>query len=234
MPHYNVGTSGLEGTMQFDPVFIMRACGAAGILGALLLIAGDLLYQYVPGSAGSVSQKMSKLTSRRLMWAGSLGLPASWLYAAGAAQLYFAFQPAGRLLAGITAAAFGAVMLAYGAAHIAYFAIASGALVAVQSGLDPELGGKPGKRFYDVLVKIIYVPVVIASGLMVYLVATGQSLYPRWMLIFLPLTLYVLKTPIVKLLPRPAAELVRDSYDNQVLLVFFCVSTVLLWRGAGG
>jgi hypothetical protein len=217
--------------MVFNPVFVLRLCGLAGILGALLFIAGDLLYQHIPGSKASLAHKMAVLSPARLCWAALLGLPGSWLYVLGSAQLYFAFQPAGAFLAGITSVAFAAVMIAYGLAHVAYYAIASGVLVAVQNGLDAEQGAAPGSRLYSRLVNVIYVPVIIASALMLYLVGTGQSLYPRWMLVFLPIFLYLLKNPVVKLLPGRLSELARDSYDNQVLLIFFLLSTIVLWRG---
>ena len=56
-------------------------------------------------------------------------------------------------------------------------------------------------------------------------------MYPRWMVIFLPIVIYLLKTPVTRILRGRVKELVSDSYDNITLLVFFALSTIVLWNG---
>ena len=121
-------------------------------------------------------------------------------------------------------------MICYGVSHTAYFAIASGAKVAVQLGSDAETGGKLGNAFFQRLVCITYIPVVISSLMMVYGILSGRSLYPRWMVLFMPVVIYLLKTPVVKLLPGKARELINDSYDNISLFVFYVLSVIVLWN----
>jgi hypothetical protein len=67
--------------------------------------------------------------------------------------------------------------------------------------------------------------------MMIYVVLSGRSLYPRWMVLFLPVVIYLLKTPVVRLLKGRLREIINDSYDNISLFVFYVVSTIVLWNG---
>ena len=121
-------------------------------------------------------------------------------------------------------------MVGYGISHTAYFAIATGAKIAGQLGTDVEVGGKLGNAFYQRLVYILYVPVAISSLMMIYGIVAGKSMYPRWMVVFLPIVIYLLKSPVTRLLKGRLKELVNDSYDNIVLFIFYVFSTLLLWN----
>jgi hypothetical protein len=146
-------------------------------------------------------------------------------------HLYLALRPAGEIFAFIFLLAFAAVMICYGISHTAYFAIATGAQAAVQSGSDAELGGKLGSIFYQRLVNITYIPVAVSSVMMFYAMVTGQSMYPRWMVVFLPVFIYLLQVPVVRLLKGRLKEIVNDSYANLVLFIFYLLSTIVLWNG---
>lgn len=200
------------------------------MLGAVLFIAGDLLYNHIPGSKKSPAEKMNILPESRLLNAGTLGLVGCWFYTLASALFYIVFQPAGSTFGLIVSLAFGAVMICYGIAHTAYFAIASGAKMAVRLGSDAETGGKLGNAFFQRLVYITYIPVVIASSMMAYGILSGQSLYPRWIVLFLPVVIYLLKTPVVRLLRGRLRELIHDSYDNVSLFIFYVISTIVLWN----
>jgi hypothetical protein len=209
----------------------LRCFGLSGILGAMIFIYGDLLYNHIPGSSDNPAVKMSKLAEARLLNAGTFGLIGCWFYVISSMHLYLAFRPVGGTFAFILLLTFGAVMICYGISHAAYFAIATGAQVASKLGSDPETGGKLGNTFFQRLVYITYIPVAISSLLMVYGIVTEKSLYPWWMIFFLPVIIYLLKTPIVRLLRGHFQELVNDSYDNIVVFIFYVVSTVVLWNG---
>jgi len=209
----------------------LRLFGISGIVGSIFFIVGDLLYNHVPGSKASTTIKMSTLPESRLLNAGTLGLIGCWFYTLGALHVYIAFQPAGDPFASILFLAFAATMVCYGAAHTAYLAIAAGAQAAARLGADAETGGKLGNLFFQRLTFIAYVPTAIASLMMAYGTLTGRSMYPRWMVIFLPAVIYLLKIPVLFVLKGRARELVNDSYDNLSLFVFFALSTILLWHG---
>lgn len=202
----------------------------SGVLGAVLMVAGDLLYQHIPGSLKTIPEKMALMTESRLILAGVMGLLGCWLYPLAAAQVYVAVLQVGSAFAIVTFLSFAAVLIAYGCSHTAYFAIASGAKVSVSLGSDANMGGKSGTAFFQKLVTITYIPVAISSIAMIYAILSGRSLYPLWMLCFQPILLYLLKQPILCLFRGRAREVLNDSYDNMILLVFFAVSALVLWN----
>ncbi len=167
----------------------------------------------------------------RLLNAGTLGLVGCWFYTLASGLIYIAFKPVGITFALVVFLAFASVMICYGITHVAFFSIASGAQVAARLGSDIELGGRIGNAFYQRLVYITYIPVAIVSLMTLYGIVSGQSLYPRWMAIFLPVILYLLKTPILRILRGRLREIINDSYDNMILFIFFVISTAVLWNG---
>jgi len=209
----------------------LRLLGISGIFGASLFICGDLLYNHVPGSRETPTVIMSKLSSGRLIAAGILGMLGCWFYTLAAFHLYLAFRPLGDVFAFIFLLAFGVTGICYGIGHTAYFAIAAGAQVATRFGSDADSGGQLGNAFFKRVTTITYVPVIIASLMMLYGIVTGHSLYPRWMVIFMPIIIYLLRKPVLLVLKGHLQEIVRDSYDNMVLLVFYVLSTIVLWNG---
>jgi hypothetical protein len=216
--------------MDISAIWTLRLSGLAGILGSILFMAGDLLYNHVPGSRNSITMKMSGLPDSRLLTAGTLGLIGCWLYALASYHLFLAFRPVGELFAVFVFASFGMTMICYGVSHAAYFSIATGAKVAATLGSDVESGGKLGNIFFNRMVYITYIPVVISSLMMCYGIVSGKSMYPRWMVIFLPVIIYLLKIPVTRILKGRLKEIINDAYDNFVLFIFYIISTAVLWN----
>src|SRR4030042_370190 len=94
----------------FTPL-ALRLFGISGIIGSILFIFGDLLYNHVPGSKKSPTVKMSKMPESRLLNAGTLGLVGCWFYVLASLHLYMAFKPVGELYAFIVLLSFAAVMI---------------------------------------------------------------------------------------------------------------------------
>lgn len=217
--------------MNLITPWAIRLFGLSGIIGGILFVWGDLSYNHMPGSNDSPAQRMSGLPEKYLLRAGILGLFGCWFYSLASLHIFLAFQSAGQVFALILALAFGATMIGYGIAHTAYFSIATGAQIAVGLGSDADKGGKLGSTFFQRLSKIIYIPVALFSLMMVYAILTMRSLYPIWMVAFLPTVIYLVKTPVLKLFKgRPQQQMIADSYDNLILLVFFTLSTLVLWN----
>jgi hypothetical protein len=215
--------------MLFEPLTIIRLCGIAGILGALIIGIGDLLYNHIPGSMQTLYEKMSSLPQKRLVTSGMLGLIGSWLYLLSVFHIYYAFLSFSVGFAFAVSFSFALVAVAYGVGHASYYAIGSSAKVARDNNLDVESAGKMGEVLFSRIVLITYFPVAVAMLLMLYGIISGRSAYPLWMAIFLPIIPYSLRTPVLKILRGRVHELVRDSYDNFVMLIFFLMSTIVLW-----
>ncbi len=211
-------------------LWTLRCLGLSGILGALLFMVGDLLYNHISGSDNTPTEKMSILPESRLLNAGTLGLVGCWFYILAVGHVYIAFMSVGTIFDIILSLVFIALMICYGISHTAYFAIASGAQVAIRFGSDAETGGKLGNALFKRFVYITYGPAVITTGMMIYGIVSGHSLYPFWAVVFLPGVIYLFKTPFVKLLKGRARELVNDCYDNFSFFVFFVASTIVLWN----
>src|SRR4030065_1775288 len=122
--------------MTIFTTWALRLFGISGIIGSILFIFGDLLYNHVPGSKNSPTVKMSKLPESRLLNAGTLGLVGCWFYTLASLHLFVAFWPAGDIFAFILSLAFTAKMISYGLSHTAYFSIATGAQIAAKLGCD--------------------------------------------------------------------------------------------------
>ena len=207
----------------------LRVFGLVGILGAILFTWGDILYNHIPGSTLSPTEKMGRMPEPRLLHAGTLGLIGCWFYTTASMHLYLAFRPVGEVFALILLLAFGMVMICYGISHTAYFSIATGAQAALKAGSDAETGGRLGNALFKRLVTITYVPVVIVSGMMAYGILTGRSLYPWWMVFFLPVILYLLKTPIVRI-----QEDACVSWSTTRMIMLFCLSSSAFQRSFCG
>lgn len=215
--------------MPYDTTTIIRLCGIMGILGALTTGLGDLLYNHIPGSKQTLYEKMSTFPMKRLVTAGILGLIGSWLYLFSIFHLYYAFLPLGDLFALIISISFALVAVAYGVAHASYFAIGSAVKIARENQLDVESAGRLGETLFSKIVLITYIPVAVFSLPAIYAVIMGRSAYPVWMVVFQPIVPYLLRGVVLKILPGRAHEIIRDSYDNFVLLLYFLVSTIVLW-----
>jgi len=215
--------------MPFEAMIIIRLSGIAGILGALVTGFGDLLYNHIPGSKQTLYEKMSTFPQKRLVTAGLMGLIGSWLYFFSVFHLYYAFLSVGNLFALVVSISFALVAIAYGVAHASYYAIGSATKIARDNQLDVESAGKLGEALFSKIVLITYIPVAVVSLLMIYGVVSGRSAYPIWMVIFLPIVPYLLRFLVLKILRGRVHEVVRDSYDNFVLLVYFLSSTIVLW-----
>jgi hypothetical protein len=212
-------------------IWSLRLFGLSGIIGSMLFIFGDLLYNHVPGSKKSPAGKMSEMPGTRLLDAGTLGLIGCWFYTLASLHIYIAFRPAGDGFAIIILLAFAAIMICFGISHTAYFAIGAGAQVAVTLGSEADAGGKLGNTFFQRLVYITYIPVAISSLMMAYGIVAGRSMYPRWMVVFLPIVFHLIAPRVTRFLKGTLGEIINDSYDNIGLFVFFTLSTVVLWNG---
>jgi len=96
--------------MNLLTIWALRLFGLCGIIGSVLFILGDLLYNHVHGSKNSITVKMSNLPESRLLNAGTFGLIGCWFYVIASFHLFIAFRPVGELYAFIVSLAF-AVMV---------------------------------------------------------------------------------------------------------------------------
>jgi hypothetical protein len=208
----------------------LRWLGLSGILGAIVLFAGDMLYYFKPNVGLSSITTMGSVPEWRLLAGGATSLIAAWLYTMGAGQIYFALKPAGKKISLAAFISFAAVMIAYGIAHASFFSIGSSAKNALFTGAKMELMTKLPSQYFSLIVKITYVPVVIVTVLFVYSVIFRKTLYSWWIIPFFPVFPYLFEGIIRKHLSGTLQVIIAGGYKNLIMLVFFLISTIVLWN----
>ena len=115
--------------------FWIRVMGLSGILGGLVLFAGDMFLYYDPINT-NLYQNMGNASDSRIIASGFTALIATWLYLIGIGQVYHAFKPSRALLRNTVIVCFGCILTSYGIIHGAYTAIATSAILSIEHNLD--------------------------------------------------------------------------------------------------
>lgn len=207
--------------------------GIAGILGGLVLFAGDMLFYYDPFRA-DIKQNMGKASDFRIMASGLTALIASWLYLIGLGQVFYAFKPAKALARNTVLISFGAILISYGVIHGAYVAIATTAKLAVQNNLDMETATALASDANNILRLLIYPIFAILSAVFIAQVWKRKTLYPRWIIFFFPLVSFMFQGLFAKVLSDKIRIIILGGYLNLMLVLFFAASTIALWNSNNG
>ncbi|MDO5969283.1 hypothetical protein Q4Q35_05635 [Flavivirga aquimarina] len=115
--------------------FWVRVMGLSGILGGLILFAGDMLLYYDPINT-SLNQNMGNASDLRIITSGVSALFGTWFYIIGMGQVYYAFKPTNTISKNIVMASFASILIAFGIVHGAFIAIATSAKLATEYNLD--------------------------------------------------------------------------------------------------
>jgi penicillin amidase len=201
--------------------------GLAGLLGSLLLFAGDMLFYY-NGAATDLAANMAAASSQRIILSALTALLGAWFYTLGAGQVYYAFQPAKKWLRMTVFLSFAAIMIAYGVVHGAYVALATAAHSAVELGQEPQALMGLALQANQSLRTLTYLPFAIFTLLFIPAVWQRGTHYPRWILIFSPIILFLLNGPVTSQLSGAAKTIIGGGYLNLILLIFFGSSTLAL------
>ena len=213
--------------------------GAAGMLGAIVFLAADVMLYFTTSGERDVPTIMSQLPLWRLYIGGALGLVGSWLYTLGSWQVYLAVQPAGRWWARGTFGSLAAMMIGTTAFHAAHAGLglvvrtarmAQADEVTTQQAIDQTWG------YIAVLVQFLTVPAIILAVLFIAAVLGGRTRYPRWCVIFTP-SFIPFSYPTVDRLANATLSsvpylLVSGSFYDVGFFLFYAVSTLILRRGA--
>jgi hypothetical protein len=213
--------------------------GAAGMLGALVFLAGDGLLYFTTSGERDIPTIMGQVPLTRLYVGGALGLVGSWLYTLGAWQVYLAVEQAGLWSARSIFAALAAMMIGTGAFHVAHTGLglvartartANADEITIQLALDQSWG------YIALLVEVLTVPTIIFAVLFIVAVWRGRTRYPRWFVLVTPSFVPFLYPAVDRLanatLPSVPYLLVSGSFYDVGFFLFYTVSTVVLWRGA--
>ncbi len=203
----------------------LQLLSLSGILGSILMFAGDMLLYYEPVSGleyDSVA-RMGTMPIERLIAGGLIGPIASVFSLIGGYLFYMVFRSVNKVLAMILFAC------------IAIFFIVAGTYHAMFPnygfvGRLPELLQPQQLLFIRTYLKSIYILISICGTfftfLLFYLVIFKKSLYPKWMLLFTP-TLLILMAGFVKdYIPYPLGAIVYGGWINLCFVLFFIVCLI--------
>jgi hypothetical protein len=215
----------------------LRCAGAAGVVGALALVIGDILFTS-GASAEDLVIARSQVPTAQLYASGVLGLVASWLYVAAAWQIYFALRPAGKRLAGATFAAFTTMLIGSAVYHAVFPALMFGAKVAVlaEEADVADLASALPEGYNAILLMVaVILPSTLFTALFTYTLLRRPTDLPRWTILLTPLMLIVIYMVTVQILstviPNLYSMRLYGSVYNIATLLFFVASTLSLWNG---
>ena len=209
--------------------FWLRIMGISGILGGLVLFAGDMLFYYHPTNP-DIKLNMGNASDFRIIASGVSALISTWLYMLGLGQVYYAFNPAKPLLKYIVIGCFGYVLIAFGIVHGAFVAIATSSKLAIEYNIDLKKATSLAFETNNAIRFLVYPVFGILSYFFISLVWKRKTLYPKWIIIFFPLIWFLLKNNITKNLPNSLWIIIDGGYLNLLLVIFFSASTVALWK----
>jgi hypothetical protein len=221
-----------------NTTMFVRLTGAIGLAGALCLVLGDLLLTpALPSSSLDVIAVRGGIEANSLYISGLLGACGTLLYVFGAWHVYFPLRPAGATLAAAALAAFAFMLVATGLYHAVFITQNFGAKVAVAAKADPVavMALALPEGYSNLLLNfLVFPPAIVFTGLSAYLILTRKTHYPRWILTISPFLVagaYALLTFWAGgVEPRLLSFALIGNVYNLANLLFFAVSTVLLWN----
>ena len=205
----------------------------AGLLGALLMFAGDMLLYYTPedfpyGPKSSKAEKiqgiidvMKRLPEGRVMAAGMIGPIAAFLYCVGFYHIVLiAHEPSRTLaMAAFLLSCFGIIAGGAYHSHCAYLGL---------------LGDDKYRDALHIVAKYFQkLPLILYAGegagflLLIYLIASGNTTLPRWLFLLSPGMLFLLK-PVVGRLPKGIRVIVSGGWTNLISVIYY--AAVLIAR----
>ena len=206
-----------------------RLLGLSGLLGGLVMFAGDMLF-YFDASSVDITMNMGNASDLRIVIAGVTALLGTWLYVIGVGQVFYAFRPASDLARNTVVVCFTGILIAYGIVHGAYIAIATSAKLSVGYQLDMDAATSLAVSANETLRLFIYPLFAVLSIVFITQVWRRSTLYPRWMVLFFPLIPFLFQGWVGRVLSGVAWVIVHGGFFNLILVVFFAASTVALWR----
>jgi hypothetical protein len=200
---------------------VVLIVGLIGIAGVLLTIASDFILIGRPSSAKAFfklgTESMAYLSQWRITIGAFLGIIVIPFQIAGLAAIYYGLKPAGRTKALITALTTSHTLMMAVAFHTSYAFIASGWNLYYEIGIGDKVAEKMINRFayyWKIIIIIMAVELIFSSAYYVFLILRGNTLYPKWMALFSPISVLFYMYPVVLIAPKPIGGFIAPAFLN--------------------
>ena len=207
----------------------MATTAIAGIVAALLVGMGEYLLHYdvqARFSAGGYDF-MRGISAHRSTIGHFLGVFGATLYPIGCYHIYQMLRPANSRWA-FAAFLVGSLGFMVGVVWIGSRASLSALVQLPESAEIMQLIELYDLR-YETLLQIIRLTTLILSGIIVSLVLTGRTYYPRWMAIFNPIVLIIANFVLFVVMPDVGKHTMPIAL-NVAFFIFFALSFCFSFR----
>lgn len=205
----------------------LRNLALIGALGAAIMLIGDFLYYLTPFKSGadfSSAPAMRQMSPERLTWGAIAGPIAGLLYAIGSCVFYVALKPHNKWLAILISAGFVLMWTLAGTYH-AIYAVVGFIDAADTLQLVPIVRG----QLIGTMFVLGSVGGIVSSLALVYMVLRHKTVFPKWIVLCLPIVWAMLGGTIKPFIPSPFGSIVSGGWPNWCFLVFFLL-LAWLWR----
>lgn len=205
----------------------------AGLAGALLMFAGDMLLYYTPedfayDSRSSSAEKiqaivdvMKELPARRVMAGGMIGPVSAFLYCVGFSHMVWMTDERMKTLA-VAAFLFSCFGIITGGAYHSHCAYLG--LLGEERFADAL---KAVETYFQKMPLIFYAGEGIDFLLLVVLIASGHTILPRWMFLLSPGILFLLRLA-VGCLPKGIRIIVSGGWTNLISVIYYLAVLILI------
>ena len=186
--------------------------------------AGEFILHFDAQARFADNQFFVGISNERSSWGHFIGALGAPLYLLGCWHLRLMLKPANDRWS-LIAFFVGAYGFALGAIWLGSRASLS---ALINSGSDAELLALYDLR-YETLLQVIRVAVLTMSIIYIWLVSTGRSHYPKYMIVFNPILLLLLSFVIYVIAPG-IGKYVMPIALNVAFFIFFSLSTRIAYK----
>lgn len=212
--------------------YLRRLGGLCGLAGALLFFAGDMFFYgyFGPGSgfADGMRATVTQASTMRLFAGGLIGPPAACLCIVGFWHVYSNVRPSSKLLAGVMLGAFFVLMVGGSAVHTLWTAKGLALKYCYGQGSPCSDLLTVTKSYWTLAYNLSSIPGYLGGLILMGLVLTGRTWYPRWTSFVNPGVL-ILLSPFAAKVPSPLGAILVGGAANLSIAVFFLISVATSW-----
>lgn len=210
--------------------------GFMGCIGVLITIISDLILLGKPGSAYdfliSGTETMWDISTDRITAGTFIGVVALPFQLLGLVPVYYALKPAGKVWPTVAIIPCAHAFMMGIAFHMSYAFIGSAWKLNHQADAAQMTADLMNQYdlYWTLLIVIMAVEILFFSVIYSILVAKGNTLFPRWIAFFNPMSVAAITMPIIFIIPYPVGGYIGPACLNISNLTFFVLTQVALHR----